>query len=92
MTHHHAREPIGHTCPDIDKYQRSIKSILYRDSVIRKMEPDELMDAAISMADELRDCIEYLEKLRASNDELRRWGIDEADRVDELEKEIQQTG
>lgn len=86
----HMREPIKHTCPDIDKYIKAIKQVLYNDRQLKNLEPDELYNAASDMAYELESCIDYLEELRASNDELRQWGIEEADKVDELELKIEE--
>ena len=84
----HSREPINHTCPDIDKYIKSIKSAIYRDRDLKNMDEKDLYDAASSMATELEYCIDYLESLRKSNDTLRKWGIEEAEEVDKLESRI----
>ena len=86
MSREHNREPIKHTCPDIDKYIKLIKMEIVKDRDLRNMDEKELFDAASSMASELDNCIGYLEELRKSNDILRRWGIEEADKVDELEE------
>lgn len=83
----HKREPIKHTCPDIDRYIKAINQSIYKDSHLKGMEYSELFDAASEMASELESCIDYLEKLRESNHQLREWGIEEAERVDELESE-----
>jgi len=91
----HIREPIKHTCPDIDKYIKAIKQVLYKDRELEGLEYDDLYSAAADMSYELESCIDYLEELRASNDELRQWGIEEAENVDELElkiEEIEQEG
>jgi len=91
----HIREPIKHTCPYIDKYIKSIRKVLYNDRQLKELDTDDLYDVASDMAYELESCIDYLEELRASNDELRQWGIEEADKVDELElkiEEIEQEG
>ena len=84
----HDREPIKHTCPDIDKYIKWIKMEIVKDRDLKNMDEKELFDAASSMSSELENCIDYLEELRKSNDTLRQWGIEEAERVDELEEEI----
>lgn len=86
----HSREPIKHTCPDIDKYIKWIKGEIIKDRDLKNMDEKELFDAASSMSSQLESCIDYLEELRKSNETLRNWGIEESDKVDELEQEIQQ--
>ena len=86
----HYREPIKHTCPDIDKYIRRIKNVLTTERNLRTYEHDELLASAIDMSSELESCIDYLEELRSSNDTLRQWGIEEAEKVDELELQIEE--
>lgn len=67
--------PVKHTCPEIDKYIRSIKDVMVRnDRTLMQMSEDDIRDTAIQMNNELHDCIEYLESLRQSNEELRNWG------------------
>jgi uncharacterized coiled-coil DUF342 family protein len=84
----HKREPIRHTCPDIDKFINSIKGELYKEKDLRNMEAGELFDAALGMSNELQACIEYLEEIRKSNDKLRSWGIEEAENLDNAQKEL----
>lgn len=84
----HDREPIKHTCPDIDKYIKWIKMEIVKDRDLKNMDEKELFDAASSMSTQLESCIEYLEELRKSNDTLRTWGIEEADEVDSLNNYI----
>jgi len=86
----HKREPIEHTCPEIDRYIKSIKWELFKERDLKCMDQQELFEAACSMSSELEACIGYLEELRESNSTLREWGISEANRVDELEKEFQE--
>lgn len=86
----HQREPIEHTCPKIDKYINWIKMEITREKDIRMMSHDDLIERSISMSSELESCIEYLEEMRKSNDTLRKWGINEAEKVDDLEKELEQ--
>lgn len=80
MTHH--REPIKHTCPEIDKYIKSIKMEIYRESDLKRMDEENLRDIALSMNSELERCIDYLESLRTANDILRQWGCEEAHSFD----------
>ena len=82
----HYREPIKHTCPDIDKYIKSIKMEIVKDRELKNMGEQDLLDVASSMSSELERCIDYLEELRKSNETLRNWGICEAEEVDRLEQ------
>ena len=86
----HQREPIKHTCPDIDKYIRYIKMTIVQDRDLKNMDEKEIFDAASSMASELENCIGYLEELRGSNDTLRLWGIEEAEKADKFELQIEE--
>ena len=70
MGHH--REPIKHTCPDIDKLD----------------EVDALQDLIGDIELILWDYDSELEELRRSNDELRSWGISEAEEEDKLEEKL----
>lgn len=84
----HPREPIKHTCPDIDRMIKYIKMVMVEDRYLKNMEQSELYDTASSMNSQLEDCIDFLEQMRKSNDTLRCWGIEEADKVDELEVQL----
>jgi len=90
MADKHDREPIKHTCPDIDKYIKWIKFEIVKDRDLKNMDEKELFDAASSMSSQLESCIDYLEELRKSNDTLRQWGITEADEVDSLKNYIEE--
>lgn len=86
----HYREPIPHTCPDIDKVIKSLK-LIERLSNLGKYEytNQELRDIISDINNEVYGLDDKLEELRASNDSLRQWGIAEAEYVDELEEKIQ---
>jgi len=84
----HKREPVKHTCPDIDRYIKYIKMVTMRDRDLRNLNEEDLLETAIAMNAELQDCIEYFEELRSSNSSLREWGAEEAERVDILEGKI----
>jgi hypothetical protein len=86
----HYREPIKHTCPDIDKYIKWIKSDITQDRHLRNMDEKDLFDVASTMSSRLEDCIGYLEELRSSNDTLRCWGIEEAEEVDSLKNYVEE--
>ena len=86
----HEREPIKHTCPDIDKYIKWIKQSLTNERELGRLEEaKDLYDAACTMANQLEECIVYLEELRQSNSTLREWGIEEAETVDRLSLELE---
>ena len=90
MADKHSREPIKHTCPDIDKYIKWIKFEIVKDRDLKNMDEKELFDAASSMSSQLESCIDYLEELRKSNDTLGQWGITEADEVDSLNNYVEE--
>lgn len=88
MGHH--REPIRHTCPDIDKAIMIIESViksadLRRKEVSIESEEDDLL---YDISSNLSDVPDILEKLRDCNNKLRDWGIEEAENVDRLENEV----
>ena len=86
----HKREPIKHTCPDIDGYIKSIKRELTEERHLKRLEPDEVLKAASDMSCELENCIDYLESLRDANHILREWGIEEADKADDLTDKVEE--
>lgn len=90
MADKHPREPIKHTCPDIDKYIKWIKWEIATDRELKSMDENELYDAASSMSSQLESCIGYLEELRKSNETLRNWGIEEATNADDLEYKLEE--
>ena len=88
MSKHH-REPIKHTCPDIDKLIKGINEIQKLTKNYQKIdEVDDLKDILYDVENILWDFDNELEKLRSSNDTLRDWGISEAEEVDRLEENI----
>lgn len=70
----HDREPVRHTCPDVDAALDHVSS---SSRVLSDVE------------DALRSIGRLLEDLRKSNEKLREWGCEEADRVDELKQDIE---
>lgn len=85
----HHREPIKHTCPDIDKLikgQNQITKLLKNYQKIDDIE--DLRGIVSDIENILWDFEDELEKLRSSNDTLRDWGISEAEEVDKLEGKI----
>ncbi len=85
----HYREPVKYTCPDIDSVIKSIKDTIRLCSRIKGNETQEELISLFSEIDNiLYGNVDMLEQLRKSNDSLRNWGIDEANKVDELEMKI----
>jgi len=88
MNGSHFRQPIGHTCPDIDKVIKSIEEAVKLCRVDDRYTVEELISTINDIEWKL-DIINQLEVLRSSNDILRDWGKQEALRVDELEQELE---
>ena len=85
----HYREPIKHTCPDIDKLVKGIDEINKMLRGYEKLdEVDDLKDLISDIENTLWDFDTKLEELRKSNDTLRQWGIEEAEQVDKLKEEL----
>ena len=85
----HHREPIKHTCPDIDKLIKGQSEIMKLIRNYQKIDDvDEFKDIISDIENILWDFEEKLEELRKSNDTLRDWGISEAEEVDKLEDKI----
>ena len=85
----HHREPIRHTCPDIDKLIKGISEIQKITKNFQKIDEVEyLKDILSDVENILWDFEDKLEELRKSNDTLRDWGISEAEEVDKLESKI----
>jgi hypothetical protein len=87
--------PVKNTCPEIDKYINWIKQARTEERDLKRMSESDVFDSAVSMSNELYECIGYLESLRTSNDQLRCWGetlTDElqesANIIDDLEKKL----
>jgi hypothetical protein len=85
----HIREPVPHTCPDIDKVQKAIERSekLCRHDNARDDE-ESLRSRLDDIAYELYGLIGELEKLRKANASLREWGTEEAGEVDALHDEL----
>jgi hypothetical protein len=85
----HYREPIKHTCPDIDKLIKGQSEIMKLIKNYQKIDDiDEFKDIISDIENILWDFESKLEELRRSNDALRDWGISESNQVDELEYKI----
>jgi predicted P-loop ATPase len=85
----HHREPIKHTCPDIDKLIKGQTEIMKLIRNYQKIdEVEDFKDIISDIENILWDFDNELEKLRSSNDTLRDWGISEAEEVDKLEDKI----
>lgn len=84
--------PISHTCPEIDRQQR-INNQLVREiqDVIKCYQSysiNDLISIFESAKDRLEEIDSFLEEMRESNDELRKWGTEMEDKVAELQEEM----
>ena len=86
----HYREPVTHTCPDIDKAIKQIEAVRKLCNLTGREDEKDLKDIIDDINRELWDTDDLLEKLRKSNDELRSWGITEAEEVDVLNELLEQ--
>jgi hypothetical protein len=85
----HNREPIKHTCPDIDNLIKGQSEIMKLIRNYQRIEDiDEFKDIISNIENILWDFEDRLEDLRKSNDILRDWGISEAEDVDKLEDKL----
>lgn len=85
----HYREPINHTCPDIDKLIKGIDEITKLTKGYESIEDiSDLKDILNDIESILWNYDRELEALRNSNDVLRNWGITEAEEVDKLENKL----
>ena len=75
--------PVKNTCPEIDKYIKWIKQARTEERDLKRMSENDVLNSAISMSNELYECIGYLESLRTSNDQLRSWGESLTDELQE---------
>lgn len=93
------REPCGWTCPDIDHVIEQFNKL---DEICDLMfEKHQKLSTMFGVFGEDQEVIKLqkayqeiegiysvMEKIRSANEELRKWGSHEAERVDELEKEL----
>ena len=88
MGRHH-REPIRHTCPEIDEI---VKGIIEIQKVTKNYDRIEDIDDLQNIISQTENILwgfeDRLEELRRSNDTLRDWGVLEAEEVDRLENEV----
>lgn len=86
----HSREPIPHTCPQVDKIVGKIKSQLKQSPRYWSDLEDinRLQELAEEMQSLLEDCDQEFELLRRSNELLRNWGEQEATDCDKLEERV----
>ncbi len=76
------REPIGHTCPDIDVIVGKAKEI---QSICKSPEEEEHEFNYRWILDLTSDIISQIEDLRFSNSTLRDWGHEVNDELEEAE-------
>lgn len=85
------REPIRHTCPDIDFIVEKAKEI---QGICESPDEDDHEYNYRHISDLTSDIISQIEDLRSSNSTLREWGNDINDELERVEKErddLQQT-
>lgn len=81
-------EPVRHTCPDIDRLQKTIKEI--RNDFATFNDTCDISDFISSMENaswELKSISETMEELRASNSSLRDWGNEMYEDAEKMENE-----
>lgn len=85
----HNREPVKHTCPDINKLIKGLDEIAKMIKGYDRIDDvDDLKDIISDIENTLSDYDSTLEDLRYANDSLREWGINEAEEVDKLENKL----
>lgn len=81
--------PVRHTCPDIDRVKRQI---IEARKILHDLQRLDDMDEARKYADyadsELDGLDTMLEELRSDNSDLRSWGYEMQNKVEELEAHI----
>jgi hypothetical protein len=81
----HNREPVEHTCPDINKLIKQCDKINDHLRYATKLESIEDLRGCLSdIENDFWNFEEKLEELRNANNSLRNWGIEEAETVDRL--------
>lgn len=86
------REPIKHTCPDIDYIKREISDILNSMKYAKQETKEEILDRMSDWESTLHSigvgnsCL--LEDLRTSNSTLRGWGNDLVSDLENMDDEI----
>lgn len=78
------REPIGHTCPDIDVIVNCAKEI---QSICKSPDDDDHEYNYRFISDLTSDIISQIEDLRYSNSTLRDWGNEINDELEDVETE-----
>jgi len=87
----HSREPVKHTCPDIDKVIKISKTAMsdISDRNLRNFDDIEDLKSHLYYVEScLSDIDDLMEQLRSANESLRQWGTEEAEQVDKLEEQI----
>src|SRR3990167_1057893 len=84
----HEREPVPHTCPEIDKIILAIDKAQKLCENLKGEDEEGLLSRLCDIEWELGGLDDMLEDLREANDALRTWGITEAKEVDDLRQEL----
>lgn len=83
--------PVRHTCPDIDKVIKAIKTALSlsQDGKREVGRDNDLYIIFDGIEDELYGLSDNLEYLRSSNNALRNWGYELEKEIENLEAQIE---
>lgn len=84
----HSREPVGHTCPDIDKVLKELDAVKRLCKLRGNEDEGDLKSIIEDIEHELWDTDYQVEKIREDNILLREWGTTEAAEVDDLNEEM----
>jgi len=82
------REPVGNTCPMIDSVISGIRSAMKDINLIDdKLSIVDIFDTRDIVIENLDNLESILEKIRSANHQLRGWGVDLVEEIDEIEKD-----
>jgi chromosome segregation ATPase len=77
------KAPVGHTCPDINRYIRDVRSLQNNLGGLYGSENESDFHNLMKDCDDIED---HFESIRRDNDSLRTWGYEEAERADKAEE------
>lgn len=79
------REPVGHTCPDIDHVITNIYNTIKELNEVNRYLDSSVLSSCINYLDGLEST---METIRSANDKLRDWGLESNSIIEDLEEEI----